>query len=250
MHKSYHAEMAKGAISVVIQQRASRFPGQIAIQHHVVERSEAANTCFETIMATDYLPDASEECSPQETQSNSGVSAPDEQVNQYQSIEKGSPEFREKAHLISKSRLTQMPLLKLNNNRNNLLALTPTAHAFFDGRNVPGAEAIAIRHDGLMQDNPPKARLRVIPVDDNAAQFLASSLRDFKATTDPPHGYLVNVHVSDPLLFQVCITWKYNKTVKAWKDRGCAPHGAARVAEYNFGLIAERIGGDHDLDEE
>ena len=235
---------------MVIQQRMSRFPGQIAIQQSVEEPSEAANTRLESILATDYVPDASEECSPQETASDSCTSAPDDQLNQFQSIEKGASRFREKAHLISKERLKQKPLSELNKNRNNFLALTATAHALFDGRNVAGGEAIAIRYEGVTPDQPPKVTLRVIPVDDETAQFLASFLRDFKAATDPPRGYLVNVHVSDPPLFQVCITWKYNKTVKAWVDRGCAPQGAARVAGYNFGLIAERIGGHHDLEEE
>lgn len=59
----------------------------------------------------------------------------------------------------------------------------------------------------------------------------------------------MNVYVLDPELFRVCITGKYDKTVKAWVDRGCASQDTSREADYIIGRLAERIGY-HDLEEE
>jgi hypothetical protein len=210
---------------------------------------DVASASENTILATDYVPDPGEEDhSPQETMSDGGVSAADDQLTQYQSIERCIPRFYVKAHLIDKNKLKEPPLSMLNKNLNNFLALSPTSHDMFDGRNVPGGEAFAIRYEAAHDDRPARVALRVIPVDDDASQYLAANLRgDFMSVRDSPPGFIVHVHVSDPELFRVCITWKYNKTVKAWAERSVGPSGANRIDDYNFDLIAARVGGAHEL---
>lgn len=245
------ARKAEGAISVAISTRLDKFRGKICLIDNRVHQMDATSASTNTILATDYSPDASEDHSPQETLSDGAVSAASDRLAQHQSIERCISRFYVKAHLIDKSKLKDLPLSILNKDPNNFLALSPTSHDMFDGRNVPGGEAFAIRYEAVNEDQPPRVTLRVIPVDDETAQYLSANLRgDFMSVRDSPAGFIVHVNVSDPELFRVCITWKYNKTVKAWADRSIGPPGAVRVSEYNFQLIAVRVGGEHDLPEE
>ena len=176
------------------------------------------------------------------------ISVADDQFVRYQSIERCIPHFYIKAHLIDRNQLKESPLSALNKDRNNFLALSPTSHDMFGGRNIPGGEAFAIRYEAVHDDQPPRVVLRVVPVDDEVSQYLAANFRgDFMSVGDSPPGFVVHVHVSDPELFRVCITWTYNKTVKAWADRSIGPSGATRIHDYNFDVIATRVGGAHEL---
>ena len=60
--------------------------------------------------------------------------------------------------------------------------------------------------------------------------------------------YLVSVHVTDAPLFQVCVTWKYNKTVCAWVSAGRKPDGVEAIPSYNFALLQIRYPG-HSIEE-
>jgi len=245
------ARKAEGAISVAISSRVDKFRGKLCLVDNRVDQVDATSASESTILATDYCPDADEERSPQETLSDGAVSAATDQLVQHQSVERCISRFYVKAHLIDKNKLREYPLSLLNKDPNNFLALSPTSHDMFDGRNVPGGEAFAVRYESVHDDQPPRVALRVIPVDEETTQYLASNLRgEFLSTRDPPVGFIVHVNVSDPELFRVCITWKYNKTVKSWADRSIGPPGAVRVDGYNFELIAIRVGGTHDLPEE
>jgi len=238
---------ALGEISVLVAQREVRFPSQITLLEHDVLEMHHSGVYRDLVVATHYAQDSGDDASPQETLSDGAVTVANPEVAQHQSIERYIDKYV-RAHLIDK-RLCTGGLDKLNGDDSNFLALSPSLHTMFDGRNSPGAERFAARieqvhsHQGLRT----MVTLRVIPDSESAREFLAANLREYQVALDPPAGFKVNVFVTDPALFQVCVSWKYNKTVKGWAHVGKME--LHRLDQYNFTLLLQRF-GDHDLEEE
>ena len=238
---------ALGEISVLVAQREVRFPGQITLEEHSVLEMHEADASAGQVVATHYVQDGGEDASPQETLSDGAVTIATPELAQHQSIERYIDKYV-RAHLVDK-RLCTGVLDKLNSNDNNFFALSPSLHTMFDGRNSPGAERLAVRVEQVhpQPGSHAMATLRVIPDSESAREFLAANLREYQVVLDPPAGFKVNVFVTDLALFQACISWKYNKTVKGWAEVGKMHFN--RLDNYNFDLLQHRF-GDHDLEEE
>lgn len=241
------AEQTYGQITVIVDQRGQRHPGEIAMGEYSVE--PMAESCASATLydATHYQPDKGDGASPQETMSASGNSVAHGDLADHQSVERYNYKLQ-RAHMIDKSRCTGA-LDALNKDDSNFLALSPSLHDQYDGRNIIGAEAVAIKIDQSRTDQQGQRAtvdLLVIPDTDQTAAFLAANLGDYVAVGS---WYRVSVHVKDVALFTVCASWKYNKTVKGWRERGRLPSGVEPIEDYNFGLLKERF-GEHDLDEE
>ena len=241
------AEQAFGQLTVIVEQRVQRHPGEISMGPHRVVTGVDAD-CGDLIEATHYAHVDDEDASPQEMYSGSLPSVAQGDFATHQGIEHYNYMFV-RAHLIDKALCSNSVLSPLNKDDSNFLALSPSLHDQFDGRNRVGAETFAIRIDRA-HEHPHGQRARVdllvIPDSTPTSEYLASTLRNYIRVDT---AYRVAVHVKDPALFCVCITWKYNKTVKGWREQGRLPDSVDTIDEYNFQLLEERFPG-HDLDEE
>ena len=204
------------------------------------------------IRPTHYEEDVGENHSPQETiVSSTNVSEAEGQIRQHQSIEKFT-ERLEKAHLVDKVLCLKHGLDVLNSDDNNFLALSPNMHSWFDAihNSRPGSASVAIKvagvHKALSPGQLDRVDLQVIPRLDSldAQRYLPFALKEplFDGSDAGYLCYRTHVNVLDAELFCVCITWKYNKTVKGWHADGKLPENVHTVPTYNFELLQTRFG--------
>ena len=224
-----------------------RHPREISLGGYRVEEFAPGATVGDLVDATHYALGEGGDTSPQETLSDSVPSVAQGELATHQSIERYNFKFQ-CAHLIDKA-FCSGALSALNKDESNFISLSPSLHDQFDGRNSIGAETFAVCVDHVHDHQPgqrAKVDLLVIPDSHGTADFLAASLRDYVMVGT---SYRVNVHVKDPALFGVCMTWKYNKTLKGWQDQAKMPGVVDTIHSYNFGLLQERFPG-HELHEE
>ena len=136
-----------------------------------------------------------------------------------------------RCHLISKSTIEKSKDLdkSLADDDNNLLAASWLFHQYLDGSNVEDectglslpqiAESRDFKEE-IVGDPPFKRKQVELSVqcrDDDIAKVIGQRLKNGSESKSKKE-WKIFVHVTDPQLFCDCLEWKYEDTVKKWKD--------------------------------
>ena len=207
-----HVEKAIKAVQqsdIPLDSSASAIPVRVFLSDYKGQDSDSPMSSLDDFRGTH----ASSETSPLDF---------DDDLVKYQSLEK--PEcFRScrpyRLHIMDKAKCSE----NLRHNPNNLLAGSWTPfHQFFDGLATnDGGPKLAIRFVKVFSEpaEPGKKRKRVELAlefqDEESAKDMVPRLKVGSCEVKKLEWQSF-VHVEDPVTFQKCIEWKYQKTKEEW----------------------------------